>query len=82
MALPANAHKIVTGLLVVGVLAWVFELFGESSTSFLYSSPLQTLECIDCHLHNGGEREPQTTSESQRFALVAGGCKVHLPAHA
>jgi hypothetical protein len=28
MALPANAHKIVTGLLVVGVIAWVFELFG------------------------------------------------------
>jgi len=32
MALPANTHKTVTGLLVVGVLAWVVELLG---TSFL-----------------------------------------------
>ena len=56
MALPANAHKIVTGLLVVGVLAWVFELFGESSTSFHYSSPPQTL-CINCHRNDGGGQE-------------------------
>lgn len=28
MALPANTHKTVTGLLVVGVLAWIIELFG------------------------------------------------------
>jgi hypothetical protein len=28
MALPAHASKAVTGLLVVGVLAWIIELFG------------------------------------------------------
>ena len=43
MALPANAHKIVTGLLVVGVLAWVFELFGESSTNFHAEAHQSTL---------------------------------------
>jgi hypothetical protein len=28
MALPANTHKTVTGLLVVGVIAWLVELIG------------------------------------------------------
>jgi len=42
MALPANSHKIVSGLLVAGVLAWILELFGASFPCSPFSTKCQS----------------------------------------